>query len=113
MTAWESSEDPYRYHNVLFFEQPTSSQWVKTNGKKGKVVRVEQKPVDMLMELIRRYSKEGDVVADPFCGTGSTAVAAMMLGRQFIGGDVSNSLYSEQHFIIKQGTHIFVVFSLL
>jgi hypothetical protein len=91
MTAWEKSDDPYRLHNVLFFEQPTSGQWVKTDGPGNKkVMRVEQKPVDMLMELIKRYTNEGDMVVDPFCGTGSTAVAAMMLGRRFIGGDVSN-----------------------
>ena len=38
--------------------------------------------------LIKQYSKQGDVVADPFCGSGTLMVEALTLGRHAIGSDV-------------------------
>lgn len=48
-----------------------------------------QKPMKLLERIIRASSKEGDVVMDPMCGSGTTLVVAAMLGRSFIGSDVS------------------------
>ena len=44
-----------------------------------------QKPVDLLARLIRVSSRPGAVVLDPFMGSGSTGVAALQEGRDFIG----------------------------
>jgi len=43
-----------------------------------------QKPVSSLLPLINAFSKPGDVVIDPFAGSGSTGVAALECGRRFI-----------------------------
>jgi hypothetical protein len=43
------------------------------------------KPVDLLRMLIRMYSEPGDLVCDPFAGSGSTGVAAKLEGRSFFG----------------------------
>jgi site-specific DNA-methyltransferase (adenine-specific) len=48
-----------------------------------------QKPIGAMMDLVRAYSRPGDVVLDPFCGAGSTLVAAKRLGRHYIGIDIS------------------------
>ena len=48
-----------------------------------------QKPLALLERIIRLGSDPGDVVLDPFCGSGTTLVAAKLLGREFIGFDVS------------------------
>ena len=48
-----------------------------------------QKPLGVLVWLLGKYSKEGDIILDPFCGSGTTCVAAKMLGRRYIGIDIS------------------------
>lgn len=50
-----------------------------------KVGHVTPKPVEMIENIIRHSSNEGDVVLDCFLGSGTTAVAAINTGRQFIG----------------------------
>ena len=44
-----------------------------------------QKPEKLVAKLVLASSNEGDVVFDPFCGSGTTAVVAKKLGRHFIG----------------------------
>lgn len=44
-----------------------------------------QKPVGLISRLIRLSSKVGDVVLDPFIGSGTTAIAALRLERKYIG----------------------------
>ena len=48
-----------------------------------------QKPLALLDRIIKASSNEGDVVLDPFCGCATACVAAEMLGRQWIGIDIS------------------------
>lgn len=49
-----------------------------------------QKPLLLLERIIELASEEGDVVLDPFCGSGTTCVAAKMMNRSFIGFDISS-----------------------
>lgn len=46
-----------------------------------------QKPVKLLQRIIEISTNENDIVLDPFCGSGTTCVAAKSLNRQFIGID--------------------------
>lgn len=48
-----------------------------------------QKPLKVCLPYIEISSNEGDLVLDPFMGSGSTAVAAKMLGRNYIGYEIS------------------------
>ena len=49
-----------------------------------------QKPVLLLERIIKLTTSPGDVVLDPFCGSGTTLVAAEALGRHPIGIDISS-----------------------
>src|SRR5260370_8737508 len=51
----------------------------------GNHIHPTQKPISALLPLIESFSREGDLVLDPFCGSGSTLVGARHLHRHFIG----------------------------
>jgi len=44
-----------------------------------------QKPVPLFMQILEKYSKPGDLIFDPFLGSGTTAIACLRTGRHFIG----------------------------
>jgi site-specific DNA-methyltransferase (adenine-specific) len=48
-----------------------------------------QKPVLLLNQIINIATDEGDIVLDPFCGSGTTCVSAKLLNRKYIGIDIS------------------------
>ena len=48
-----------------------------------------QKPILLLERIIELCTNEGDLVLDPFCGSGTTLVASKLLNRRFIGIDKS------------------------
>jgi tRNA G10 N-methylase Trm11 len=50
-----------------------------------------QKPVALLDRIVRASTNPGDVVLDAFCGCGTTLEAAQLLGRRWIGIDISQS----------------------
>jgi DNA modification methylase len=57
-----------------------------------------QKPLKVLRHIIEIASKPGDLVYDPFMGVGSTGVAALELGRRFLGVELEKSYFqAAQH----------------
>jgi len=48
-----------------------------------------EKPIDLIKSLIKNNTDAGDIILDPFFGSGTTGVAAKLLGRQFIGIEIS------------------------
>jgi site-specific DNA-methyltransferase (adenine-specific) len=45
-------------------------------------------PLELAMRLVRMFSFTGDIVLDPFCGTGTTIIAALRTGRNSIGVEI-------------------------
>src|SRR5436190_821631 len=64
------------------------------NGKyTGNNLHPTQKPVSVLTPLVESFSNPGDVVLDPFCGSGSTLLAARELNRRFLGIELSKQYF--------------------
>lgn len=60
---------------------------------KGKEYHPTQKPVELLKVMIRNSTNVGDIVLDPFAGSGSTLVAAQQLERHWIGYEIDEKYY--------------------
>lgn len=66
-------------------------------------------PVELPQRIIEFYSYKGNVVLDPFMGSGSTAIAALQLGRKFVGYEIDKNYINiaEQRInLIKNQTRI-------
>lgn len=59
---------------------PAVSSWEKVEGK-----HPTQKPLRLLYRIILASTNEGDTILDPFSGSGTTGIAANLLGRKYIG----------------------------
>ena len=56
----------------------------------GKTAHPTQKPLALMRDLLRDFSNPGELVCDPFAGSGTTAVACKELGRRFLGWEISD-----------------------
>ncbi len=65
---------------------PTPPKSEKANGR-----HPTQKPLTLLERIVRAGSSEGQLVLDPFNGSGTTGVAAVAAGRRYVGVDVDDS----------------------
>lgn len=54
-----------------------------------------QKHLGVIEEIIKIHSNPGDLVFDPFSGSGTTAVACRNLGRNFIGSEIEKDYYEK------------------
>ena len=71
----------------------------------GNTLHPTQKPVEVLKPFIEVYSSVGDIVLDPFAGSGTTAVAAHKLGRRYIGIELSETYCSAAQSRLSQSNH--------
>jgi len=62
----------------------------RVRDKTGRAAHPTQKPENLLERVILASSNKGDVVLDPFLGSGTTAVIAKKLGRKWIGIETEN-----------------------
>jgi modification methylase len=57
----------------------------RLKGRDGRKLHPTQKPEALLARVILASSRPGDLILDPFCGTGTTGAVAKRLSRRFIG----------------------------
>jgi DNA modification methylase len=73
---------------------PGMKQALMVTNPIGNKAHPTEKPVDLLTHYIEASSVRGQVVLDPFMGSGSTGVACAALGRHFIGGEIDPEHYT-------------------
>ena len=62
------------------------------------------KPIEYMRKLISRVTRKGDTIFDPFMGSGTTGVAAIQLGRNFIGCEIDPDYFAIAEKRIKEAT---------
>jgi len=81
--ALKASNDDVQMRSDWLF--PICSGGERLKGDDGKKVHPTQKPEALLARVIMASTKPGDVILDPFFGTGTTGAVAKRLGRNFVG----------------------------
>ena len=88
------------YETVLVAQKGAKCNWYDESHKVENIIRhirkiipsreqhPTEKPVELVAWFIRLHTKPGDLVLDPFMGSGSTGVAALSLGRRFLGIEI-------------------------
>ncbi|MEJ8309751.1 site-specific DNA-methyltransferase [Agrobacterium larrymoorei] len=81
--ALKASNDDVQMRSDWLFPICSGSERLK--GDDGKKIHPTQKPEALLARVIMASTKPGDVVLDPFFGSGTTGAVAKRLGRHFVG----------------------------
>ncbi len=71
-------------------------------SKTGNELHPTQKPVDLIEHLIEKFTSEGDIILDPFMGSGTTGVAAIKNKRDFIGIELDAEYFKISEKRIKE-----------
>jgi len=83
------------YESIVFAHAKGRSRW-NGSGRNGVFIHNKndlsersghetQKPTPLMLELVELFTDPDELILDPFCGSGTTGVAAIRLGRRFIG----------------------------
>lgn len=90
------------YESIVCAHKPGRSRWngggrrgVYTFGKfdPDRYGHPTQKPIALMEALVRDFTDPGDTICDPFAGSGTTGVAALRNGRQFVGWEMNEDYH--------------------
>ena len=86
-SVWGNPEQDFP---ITLWALNTAGQAEKVYGK-----HPTQKPLRLLERIVRASTDKGDVILDPFCGSATTGVAALLHGRRFIGIDANREFLDQ------------------
>ena len=92
-------KNPFADGELIFttFNKPLKKIVFRQQGfitdSKDKRYHPTQKPTELLCMLIEIYSKPGDIILDPFLGSGTTAIAAQKLNRNYLGYEINEQYF--------------------
>jgi hypothetical protein len=94
-------DGPSQHGHYLAVSRPRESKWMQWGSlpgwyeaprEKGEIIGA--KPIGLMRAIVRDYSCPGDLIVDPFCGSGTTALAAAMEGRRCITSEEKPEHYA-------------------
>ena len=77
-------------------ERTVSNVWKIPNlvgRKKEKVGHPTQKPIKLMNRIVEMTTNKGDIILDPFMGSGTTAIACLNTNRQYIGFELDETYH--------------------
>lgn len=77
-SKWIFNKSEQKPYERAFYQTPTLLGKERTEHP-------TQKPIKLMLDIIKLHTNENDLILDPFMGTGSTGVASIQLNRKFIG----------------------------
>ena len=92
-------------YEIILMLKKERQRWINDMGMKNILTvpsmksktHPTEKPVELMEILISQSSKEGEIVLDPFMGTGSTGTACRNLNRNFIGIELDKEYFDIAH----------------
>ena len=87
-------QNPFADGELIYttFKKPVKRIVFRQQGfitdSKDKRYHPTQKPTELVQTLLEMFSEPGQVICDPFLGSGTTAVAAVNIGRHYIGYEI-------------------------
>jgi len=93
VVAWKGS--PQKANRVDWAHNTDVLKYAvpQSNFKRDKRIHVHQKPLDLIRHLILAYTNKDGRVLDPFAGSGTTAIAAEMEGRQWTAYEINEEFF--------------------
>ncbi len=92
LQPWDDFCDvEFAWQNKRAADRIFSLMWkglIKSSEKADVRVHPTQKPVALLRWCIEQFPDDCDTIIDPYCGSGTTGVAAVRMGRKFIGIEI-------------------------
>lgn len=87
---WPLGEGELAWTNVTGAVRFFRNRWfgLVRDAERGEHYHPTQKPLALMRWIVQSWSKEGDVILDPFAGSGTTLVAAKQTGRRAIGIEI-------------------------
>lgn len=84
-TAWNGGGSHAVWTHCTRWRAENEGQSYRRGGREGQDDHMTTKPLALMMELVEQFTNPGDLILDPFAGSGTTGIAALRLGRRFLG----------------------------
>jgi hypothetical protein len=112
-TKWTSKRCNKFFEEILVYKGKTSIfnvvHWSSMSGifTDGFITKPDHpyaKPPTLMEKLVLMYTKPGDLVFDPFCGSGTLGVAALKHGRRYVGCEINKDFFEMAKNRIETGS---------
>jgi site-specific DNA-methyltransferase (adenine-specific) len=100
MSVRLTGDGPSSWSLWLTVARPRSQRWLRWgtlpggyDSGRGAGGHIGGKPLELMRQIVRDYSRPGDLVCDPVAGMATTGIAAAELGRSFMGAELDANTY--------------------